>query len=706
MNDLPPPPTETIDLKSVLAVLRRQRRVVAYSATIVFACATLFMALTQERFTATALLLIDPSGKSVMAQAQTVARSGSVEHARIDSEVEVLRSDAIALGVIDRLALGEDPQFQSSPSLLGRLNNWISPANATTPGAGGQSTAKTLERFHDVTRIKRRGLTYVVEVAAVSPSPEQARDLANSVAETYIDAQVAGRIANNLAGRDILMGEIDRARERVAAFEQQTAAFVDQKMTNLANIEGTANVMVQQLQAQRAQLKDQHQLITDSQQQLADQEWAALADMLGDEHLSKLTRDREALSRHSSLKDELAALDEMLNGLARARLSDMKAGAAELQASTAALEAELRQRPPMGAFSPDELTSLYALRQEAEIAREQYQNLLSRMRELEAQAAIQMADSRIVSAAILPTNPTFPNPRLVALLAIAAALGLGLGMAFLNEYFIGGITSESQLTEIARLPVAAAVPALAEAGKAGTSPADRIIDAPLGAYAEAHRKLRAAVDLGLRRTGQGAGTGKVIMITSALAGEGKTTLALGLARTYAQSGRKTLLIDADLRKPSLHTHLDHLPSAGFADYLRDSGKEAALQDFYARDPASSLAMILGAARSQTATDQLLTSETFTKILDQAREVYEMTIIDTPPLLPVVDARYIAPYVDAAVLAAKWGSTNQGDVRASAEALRLALPNTALVVSCLTRAQNTRGAEAGYSGYGEDYSAAI
>ncbi len=127
--------------------------------------------------------------------------------------------------------------------------------------------------------------------------------------------------------------------------------------------------------------------------------------------------------------------------------------------------------------------------------------------------------------------------------------------------------------------------------------------------------------------------------------------------------------------------------------------------FYARDPASPLALIMGAGRSDIPTDQLLNSTTFEALLDQARDVYDIVIIDSPPLLPIVDARYIAHNADAVVLVVRWAATSQSDLRAAVQPLREAMRPQAALIPVLNQ-QQAQPLSAKYDPYGDGYSAAI
>ena len=126
---------------------------------------------------------------------------------------------------------------------------------------------------------------------------------------------------------------------------------------------------------------------------------------------------------------------------------------------------------------------------------------------------------------------------------------------------------------------------------------------------------------------------------------------------------------------------------------------------FTRDPASPLALIMGAGRSEFATDQLLNTATFEALMSQARNVYDITIIDSPPLLPVVDARYIAPQADAVVMLVKWAATNQSDLRAAIQPLRGAMNERASLFPVLGQSV-ARPRTSRYNDYYDGYSAAI
>ncbi len=732
-------PARELDLRAIIAVLRRQLRMILLSAVGVLLLAALYLLLVPETYTASVLVQADPRPRSLLEQGPAAPSSSGSENARVDSEVEILRSDAIALAVIEKEGLLNDPEFAPGPGRIARLAALFGLSRPAARPDPETLRTRTLSRLRKAISVRRKGLTYLISITASSRDPKKAARIANAIASAYIAQQVDAKVAAALSARDVLQGQIDAARATLSQAEARLDAYIDEQLGKLeltASSE-TLRDLRQRLARTRARLRAEQTSRAALAARIRGHDWASLGDIAADDpSIRDLRARRERLASRlangndsaagsgdsaDAFQAQLAEIDKALERRSGAGLARIDSRIEQIKAEEQRLRAQLREAILQGDIPPEMLSGIYALQQESAIARTQYQDLLTRLRKLETEARIQVADSRVVSAAIVPVTPSAPNRTLVLMAALAAALGLGVSLAFLREYYIGGVTSPTQLAELTQAPTAATLPLSDEQNSGRMSVADRIIDTPLSVYSESVRKLRAAIDQGLRghrqghpspalpasgtsRGGGGArGAGKVILVTSALPDEGKTTTALALARTYALSGSRTLLMDADLRKPSLHRHLGYEPQSGFLDYLRDSEARDLEGSFYARDPASPLALIMGAARAELPTDQLLGSARFASLLKQAREVYDIVIIDSPPVLPVVDARYIAPRADAVVLVVKWAGTGQGDLRAALQPLSEAMRPDAPLHPVLNLAPEGRSADeytAYASGYGE------
>ncbi len=704
-----------IEFRSIFALLKRQSRTILLTALVIFLLAFAFLFTVTPTFTSTALILVNPDTQSILNTNASGPVSSGRDNARIDSEVEIIRSDAVSLAVIENEALTSDKEFAGKPSYIDLLAQSIGVANAASSEARNAS-AKSLARLKQATTVRRKGLTYLITVSVTSSSPTKAAYLANKISETYIQQQVQAKVARSLAARDVLNDQIITARQALTsyeiAFEQYLAKNSDQLTTGTNGTISALEAEIGRLEVEIAQKQQDRSGISELMKL---RNWQSVGTSLSDRALNELLTQRNNLATVNSgsgaanenvdIQQALNELDKKLLERSNARLTVISAELRDMEQGMSGLREQLRRAVLAVGLSPDMMIDIYAIQQESNVARAQYDDLLLRMRDLDIQANIQIADSQVVSAAIAPIKATFPDKNLVLLSALAASMGLGIGLAFLKEYYIGGLTSTSQLSELLKVPSSSGIPAITTTDSGQNSLADRIVNQPLSPYSEAFRKLRATLDQRFRNQNSNAvarpNSGKVILVTSSLANEGKTTAALSLARTYAQSGQKTLLIDADLRKPSIHTNLGIEPICGFADYLRDPTGTQLTGSFYARDPESQLVLILGAQRSEIPTDQLISSVTFEALIEQAKEVYGVIIIDSPPLLPVVDARYIAHHADALVLIVKWADTNQSDLLNAVGPLREALKPDAAFVPVLAQLKGPESSSA----Y-DSYSAAI
>ncbi len=701
------------DLKAIIALLRRQIRLIVLTIAVFLGVALIYLFSVTPMFTASTLILVDPAQRNLLDPTEPLSIPAMAADARVDSEVEILRSDAIALAVLDNQNLLRDPEFGPQIGLMDRVQQAVG-FEVETRQSGEALVQGVLRRFSDAVSVRRVGLTYIISVSVDSEDPDRAARLANALAETFIAAQVEAKVAVSLTARDALLGQSDAALQAVSDSEDALDTFIE---VNLAELEAESGLSeVAELRRLVDQVNEQRLTAEAStlaaQQALQAGDWATLSDRLGDEALSELDRQREQLESRLAaatsgsqeeidLRQALARVEAESVDRADAVIGVLRSEVADLEATARDYRTQIREVLLQGELSSAFLTAMYELQQEASIARRQYQTLLSRLRDLETQANIQVADSRIVAPALPPAEPTFPNSRLILAVALVLAVGAGVGFAFLREYYVGGVTSADQLRDILHARIATSIPK-ANQGASQLSLADSVISSPLSLYAESIRRLRATIDQSFRirdPRGEHASAdpaGKVIMITSGLPYEGKTTTALALARTYALAGIKTLLIDADLRRPTLHKQLGLTPEQGFADYLRDLEIKRVASSFYGRDAIANLSVVMGARRSETPTDQLLDSAAFDELIRHARDDFDIVILDTPPLIPVVDARYVAHYADAAIMLVRYSVAHQRDIRSAAAQLQEALHTEAEFFAVLNHEQ---GRQRRYSYYG-------
>lgn len=705
---------DEIDLRGIFGLLRRQFKLIVYTVILVSGLASAYLFSITPIYSASSLIFVNPRQQNLL-DPETLY-GGSSDNARIDSEVEILKSDAVALLVVEQQSLIANPEFGPTLGLKEKALRSLGFAPSEDK-SGEEILKKVVDEFKRMVAVSRKGSTYLISVAVSSEDPAQAASLTNALTKAYLKNQLETKIAASFLARDILQARIDVARSALSASDQAFDDFIENNMARIERESGRADItnlraMLEGIERDSLVIEVvANQVGTDLQAR----NWSELADSLQSDALKELQSQRATLEkqlagvqagsqRDVDLKTGLAALDARLEAAVRNDLNGLRSEVSKLENNASDLRAQIRDSVLGSQLPSDLLAEIYEIQQESSIARSQYQNLLSRLRDVETQASLQIADSRIVSPALVPIVPVSPNKKMGLALSLVLAIGLGVGLAFVNEFYIGGFTSASQLQDVLHLPVATTVP-LTPYDK--LSPAHNIIDAPLSIYSEAIRRLRAAIDQSFRIRASGdkpeQSGGKVVLVTSTIPEEGKSTTALSLARAYAISGKRTLLIDGDLRKPTAHKFMGVEPKASLLDYLKEkNGNDIPIEEFYGKDTESGLEVLMGSGRSDVPTDQLLVSKTFESLISEARDVFDVIIVDSPPLLPIVDAQYIAYHADAIVLVVRWAKTNQSDVRSVMPALLESMKPGATILPVLSQQQGGKAAyyRGYYSGYGE------
>ena len=700
------------ELRSIFGLLRRQFRLILTTIVAVMSLAAVVAFSLTPVYTSSALIMVDPSNKDLL-DPQNQINSASADSARIDSEVELARSDSVLLKVIQEENLIADPEFGVSLGTWARILNFLRLAEPTLP-SGEDAVNQTLSKLRGAIHVQRRALTYLISIQASAENRALAADMANAVAQTYIADQVDAKIEGILASRDILQARAEQARQAIVSSENSFDDFVESNIARISQDTGRTDLIALQRQIDelRSSRTQNSSLVNSMQVALRTQDLETIVSDLQSDAIDELEQQRADLLANLesaadgtptaiNLRDELAAIEQRMLDEARIATSSLADQIQENQDTEDTLRQSLRSLVLDQSLSADVLTELYELQRGSEIARRQYETLLSRIQDVEAQADLQIADSRVVSPALAPQYPAFPNKTLILALAGFCAILLGLALAFLYENLIGGFTGDEQLAQVLKLPVAATVPRQ-RAKSEKESLANTVVTAPLSGFSESIRRIRANIDQSVRHASPDKPpTTKVIMVTSTAPNEGKTTLSLSLARSYALTGQRTLIIDCDLRKPSLHRHLNIESSTGLLDYLSSDGDGVALQSIISSDPLTSATTILGARRSNLPTDQLLSAVSFARLIRAARNSFEVIVLDTPPVGPVIDGHYVAPHADAIVFVTRWATTSQSDVRKAVTGLMAARRPDAQVLAVLNQQDETRSAY--YRRYGSYYS---
>lgn len=523
---------DVIDLGALLSVLWRKKLWILAS---IVACALIgavyAFAIATPKYRATSVILLDSSGEQLLDLGAVLPSLGTDSEA-INTEVEVLKSRRLLERVVTAAKLTEDPEFNATlvpPGLKTRLRNVLTGSERDRP-TQDQQTTLAINAMLERMSVRNVPNTYVLQVTVETEAAEKSALLADTIAEQYILYQMdvkfeATRDASEWLTTRVadLKLELEQAEARVSEFS--------------ANSEVVSIETVQALERQLKELRERLQTMRTSLQS----ETARLdalnaaktasagqkAEVAGDPRLATLYHET----------GEGAAFDARFNQLVMQASTQVQRTEAQVQS----LETSIAMREADIARQSDELIQLQQLTREAEASRLLYEYFLSRLKETSAQEGIQQADSRILSNAVLPDGPSEPRKSLILAMSIILGAMIGAALALLWEMRQHGYRQASDLEAETGLSVMGQIPLLPSNNR--REGLEYLADKPASAAAEAVRNLRTSVMLsGLDKTPQ------IIMLSSSLPGEGKTTVSFALAQNFVGLGKKVLLIEGDIRR--------------------------------------------------------------------------------------------------------------------------------------------------------------
>ena len=610
-----------------------------------------FLATPLYQATAVVILQTD-QGNVVDLQGMVGGLTGDTTE--VNSEVEVLRARGLMGKVVDRLDLTRDAEFNPARQPPNTLDRMMARLTGITPEpqviAADRQRDATVSRLLEAVTIHNIPLSLVFQVTVESTDPVKSALIADTIVELYILNQLEVKFEATEQATTWLSVRVVELQQELELAEAEVAAF--NASTQLVSVES--------LQALERQLKD-----------LRDRIASASAALI--ESQSRLTLLQSAGTRADQAT---AADDPQLSGLLLRADTDPAVGTgfdtrfqqiidrmafdatrAEQQI-TALRSSESLLQTQIGQQGQD-LITLQQLGREAEATRLLYEYFLTRLKETSAQQGIQQADSRILSDAVVPSRASFPQKSMILGMTGSMGLLLGIVIVMLRESAARGFRSARELEAMTGHAVLGQVPLIP--GRNRKRIQTYLTEKPTSAAAEAIRNLRTSVLLS-----NVDHPPQVIVSTSSVPREGKTTNSLALAQNLGSMGRKVLLIEGDIRRRTLHEYFDNLPDKGIVALLSgDITLDAAIH----HDPQLNGDLLIGEQTSINAAD-LFASARFKALIATLRERYDTIIIDTPPVLIVPDARIIAQHADAVLFTVKWDSTSREQVEEGLDMFRV------------------------------------
>lgn len=656
-------------------------------------------------YTATAELLVEPNDKGFGDLEERLNfNGGQVQPSDMESEVRVLGSRKLALEVIERAGLREVAEppgvsaklaaqaqvvlsqvWDLTAGIRGSIASYV-PSDGQL-GTGGpdlreasaeESEDEVIQRFERNLRIRRDPLARVIQVDFTASSADLAAKVVNAVTAVYLEDRVNAQrdtlrqTASYMQDRlTILEKELEEAERRAKDYQSQTNLFdveggsvAQRRYGDLSRELTVANVQLADARARLGRGGSQVREVTSSpvigelrkQEAELARRVADLASQYGQRHPQMLNARAELVDVRRSIDAETSRIVASLQNevaVAEARVARLKAAADEAEgrlSNSGSSQVELRE-----------------LERKADAARNVYAAMLDRYRRATEQQGVLSSGARVISEAAPPVRPSDPSKLLILGFTTIGSLGIGAGLAFLRELRRRGFEHSQDLEEAIGLPVLAVLPSLKSRG-APTPGEVHATSARMKmartVYIEAVQRI--ATRLLVSNSAQGDGLGRIVAVTSSFPSEGKTTIALSVARQCARSGRRTLLIDADLRRRTVELMLGiEERRAGLVQLLRGETTDPA--DATVLDHISDLRVMPGCGTPETPM-QLLSSPAMAKLLADLRTRYDVIVVDAPPVLAVSDVLALARHVDDMLFVVRWQRTPKDAVLAAVREL--------------------------------------
>ena len=656
----------------------------------------------QASYRSTALVALDTRQIRFTEVSATLANpSAPMDSNVVRTEVEILNSDAVAREVVKDLDLVNDPEFLPQPSLLTRITSRIPFLATILPAAEEEKPVDADTRLAQVVNAYRNRLTvfndgrsYVISVSFEASTPADAARIANRHAEVYIARQRAVKDQALASATSWLDREVATLSDRLSQSERAIQAYRERNgLLSLGGGAGSGSRAGSTLAQQ--QLADVAAQLAQARADLASREArlrqsrdpstaGSVTEVVNSDALSRL-RDAEVQARarlaevagqaganHPTaqpLRAQIAEIQRMI-GTEQARIQRSLANEATIaRTRVAELTQTVQNLQSQLATSERSGAELMGLEREASATRALYESLLSRQKQVATQVGIQQADAILTSRATPALFPAFPNKKMFLGVAILVAVATGAMVALLLDRRRKGFETVEETEAEIGVPVLAALPRPA---RRNMTLANEVADHPRSIGAEAVRTLRSML-----ATREG-GIPPVLAVTSSLPAEGKTSVALSLARSLASSGFQVLLIEADFRRGNLARTLFKKPvDVGAIAVLE---QRVSLVQATREDPSSPLHVLASEGTNATPQD-LLEPSRLRPLIVAARSTYDYVIVDTPPVAAVSDALLIGRSVDETLLVVRAGSTPSAAVAATVKAFRTArLPIAGFVLN--------------------------
>ena len=680
-------PEEVPHLLDYWQVIIKHRWVVLSSVLIVFATVAIGTLKQKPLYEGKVLIEINPEEPNVLNFKEILQLSSADIYSYRETQYRILESRTLASRVVQDLQLYRKPEFYKNTFLFGLFEMGPKSVPAASdprpPDPSSDVYVNSVKNFLKVLDVNPVRRSNLVEISFLSRDPQTAARVANQLATTYIDQNLQVKWDETVKASDWLStqlvglkGKLEKSEDALQAYAQANSILFVEDRKNLANARleelqqeytkaqadryqaESRNSLVQEGTVQDLPGVLSNRLIQDLAVRLADleREYAQLTAVVKPDYPKAVQVKMQIDSVQTTLERQKRALAQNLVDEYRSALAREKYLAAALD----------RQKAEVNDIAQKSI-QYNILKREVDTNKQLYEGLLQRLKEAQVSAGLKASNVRVVDPAEVPKYPVRPRVLLNLALGLVFGLALGVGVAFFQEYLDNTLKTSDDVERLLRLPSLGILPTFLALADEDGEETDKIVPiatfdqeaakAPAiqtgNAAVEAFRSLRTSILL------SASPVPKMILVTSALPGEGKTTVTVNLGATLASLGSKVVVVDCDMRRPAAHRSAGVKNNPGFVQCL--TGHIDLVRALLPVPGVANLSIIpCGPIPPNPA--EILSSPAAGQLLQRLRSEFDYVLVDSPPLLSVADSRILSTLTDAVVLVVRAYETPYDAVR--------------------------------------------
>ena len=693
---------EAFSVKDVFNIVLKYKWLLLAAVALCTTVAVLQGLTTVPVYQSSVLLQIDQSSARIVQFNKDVDAAQGDDFLMLQTQYELLQSRSLAERVIDELQLdpSRTPGRLAAGAAIGApIVKGVTPRDGAGEVAGNLWTSivsgyrrlgkpsvddrvylsreSVVAAFMGSVKVEPVRNSRLVKVKVVNTNAAQAAQIANAIANTFITLSMERRSQSSTYAKSFLEQQLKATKARLEESERTLNTYA--KNNSILSLDEKTNVINQTYtdyssalgKVEQDRLKSEAiynavaispesapQVLESKTVQLYKEQKAKLEA----EYLTNLSIYKPEFPKMLQLKAQIAELEGRIKGEVLAVLTSLKGQFEATKKQEDKVRERLQDTRKEILLTQDKNVELNLYKRELSTNREIYDGLLQRLKEVGVSSGVTANNISVVDEAKTPLFPISPNLLKNAGMGLLAGLLLGMGIVFTREHLDDSVKNANEIEAKLGLPLLGIVPMMKKKQIQGSALAMLTVEDPRGTFAESYRSMRTALQFS---TSEGAP--RRLMITSSVQSEGKSTTALALAINLAQLGQRVLLIDADMRNPSLHKALKRSNESGLSSYLSgDAQREALIQDA----GIANLAVLTAGPHPPSPVD-LLMGPGLLELLDRAEAMgFEKIVIDAPPVLGIADAIVLGNHVQNILFAVKAGNTKLSSIRDALRRLRL------------------------------------